>query len=215
MRKREALAIFSLIIALALTGYVLVSSWAMAQENGEDTTTNEEVDEEDETDDEEEDEEDEEEDDDEEEEEEEEVEEAEEQFGNLFKRLEKMELKVERASMSLIITPQRKATLVNVDLKTIEGDTLTVGVFGLTFTVDASEAKIYGGKEKATVSDLEVGDKLLIKGVVDEETGVIEASRIHDRSVHKKAIENFRAKIQELLRRIEEFQARVGAMQGD
>ncbi|MBZ9572395.1 hypothetical protein KJA15_03630 [Patescibacteria group bacterium] len=209
MNKRKVLAILSVIVILFSVGYVLVNNWVTAQENGiviEDNETNENDEiviagEDDETED--------------------EVGKAEKQFDKLLKRLEKAEFKLFKAPASLIITSKGKATFVNADLAAIETVTpaesgiLTVKIHGLNFDVDASKAKIYGGGKKITISDLQIGDKLLIKGVVNEETGIIEATRIHDRSIHKKSIDNLRARIQELLRKIEELRARLEAMRGD
>lgn len=134
---------------------------------------------------------------------------AEEQIDKLVGRLEKEELRLEKAPVSMMITPGKKVTFVNVSLDGIEGTDLTVKIFGLAFKVDASTAKIYGGGKDLTLSDLKVGDKLLIKGTIDENTGKITATRIHDRSVHKTAITNLRARIEELTRLLEQLRARL------
>ncbi len=48
------------------------------------------------------------------------------------------------------------------------GDTLTVkGSNGATYTVDADEAKVRGTSAAMTLSSIEVGDRVLIQGVVD------------------------------------------------
>jgi len=186
MNKQKLIIIFPLVFSLVLAGYFLVQDYRVkAQEQeDEDVTVAEEV-------------------------EEEEVEEAGNKFENLFKRLEKAELRLDKAPMSLIITSQKKATLVNVVLDTIEGTNLKVKIFGLIFTVDASEATTVGGGKELVLSDLKVGDRLLIKGVVNAETGVIEANRIHDRTLHKTAISNLKVRIQELLQIIERLQERL------
>jgi len=206
MNRKKILSIFLIIAVLFSVGYALMNNWATAEENGivEEENGAEEngeviISPEDE---------------------EEEVEDAEKLFGKLVKRLEKAELKLTKAPASLVITSKVKVTMVNVKLEAIgtvtqgKEDALTVRIHGLTLEVDASGAKIYGGGKKITLSDLTVGNILLIKGTMDEDTGVIEASRIYNRSSHKKSLENLRVRIQDLLRRIEELRARLQAIQG-
>lgn len=130
-------------------------------------------------------------------------------FDKLFQRLKKLELKLGKAAPSLVITPQQKATLIDARLEAIDGFLLTVAIFGLDFEIDASEAAIDDGENGLSVVGLEIGDRLLIKGRVDEESGVIKASLIHDRSVRKDIIEIIRAEIDEILRMIDELRARL------
>jgi len=200
MKIKKTLAIFVLISLLFSAVYVTIDSLAVAQEdelieeeNGDENDDLIIAPEDDE----------------------EEVENAEKLFDQLTKRLEKAELKLTKAPASMVITSRGKVTMVNVNLEAIDfvtggdNEVLTVGLHGLTFQVDASGAKVYAGGKKIAVSDLEVGDKLLIKGVVDPDTGIIEATRIYDRSVHRQSIQNLRLRIQELLERIEELRARI------
>jgi len=204
MNIKKTLAIFAIITLLFSTVYVTINSLAVAQENevnGEENgdengdLINGEEDEEDED-------------------EEDEVQDAEKLFDQLTKRLEKAELRLEKAPASMVITSKGRITMVNVNLEAIDEDSqvLTVDLHGLAFEIDASEAKIYGGGKLLTIGDLEVEDKLLIKGAVDEDTGTIEASRIYDRSSHRQSVQNLRLRIQELLERIEELQAQLQSL---
>jgi hypothetical protein len=180
----KKLLVISLILGLIFSVYFLINSnQVVAQENSEEV-------------------------------EEENAEKAGELFDKISERLEKAELRIEKAPMSLVITPKKKVTLVNVELKEIATSTATlkVGIFGLTFTVDTSQAKILGGGKELSISDLKVGERLLIKGVVDETTGIIRAERVHDRTFNKETIEGLRSKIQELLKMIEELRKRLKTM---
>lgn len=190
MSRKKLLVVFPLILSLILAGYILVKNVVTAQEatpTPTPTATPTPLPTEDD----------------------EEIRDIEKLFDRFTNRLEKTELKLDKAPMSMAITSQKKATFINVNLEAISGTNLTVKIFGLTFTVDASGAKIYGGGKEMTISDLKVGNKLLIKGIVDETTGVIKATRIHDRSFHSTTITNIRARIQELLKQIEELRAKL------
>lgn len=135
----------------------------------------------------------------------------------LLEKLEKKELPNVWVPSSIVITAKGKTTLVNADLTavattttgTTTGSTLTVKIFGLNLTVDASEAKIIGGGKELTASDLKVGDKLLIKGVIDANTGIIKASRIQDRSIKSAEISSIRTRIQELMNLIKELKLKL------
>jgi polyhydroxyalkanoate synthesis regulator phasin len=129
----------------------------------------------------------------------------------LFGKLEKKELGTSSPS-SLVITPPGGVTMTNVDLEEINDTNLKVGLFGLSFNIDASSAKILGGGREVEISDLNVGDKLLIKGTV--ESGVIKAFLIHDRSLRKKRLEELREKIRTLLEKIRQLQEELEILSG-
>lgn len=189
MKRNKLLLILPLVFGLVVAGYFLVN-YSKAQAVGEDDEGIEGVGE---------------------------ASELGEKAEKLLEKLEKKELPDVWVPSSLVITAKGKTTLVNVDLTavattttgTTTGATLTIKIFGLSFTVDASGARIIGGGKELSVSDLKAGDKLLIKGVIDESTGVIKASRIQDRTIQKEAISGLRGKIQELMNLIKELRLKL------
>jgi len=135
--------------------------------------------------------------------------------------------KLENAQPSITINPQGQTKLNSVLVTAINGNILTVSVFGLNFSVDQSGAKITGiyvlppipvsATSTATSSTssiqtvtISVGDKVSVNGSIDQTTGIIKATLIRDLSKETQSNNDIKARINQLLQMINQLRAQLG-----
>jgi len=128
---------------------------------------------------------------------------------------------------SITINPQGQTKLNSVSVTAINGNILTVSVFGLNFSVDQSGAKITGiyvllpipGSATSTATSstssiqtvtISVGDKVSVNGSIDQTTGIIKATLIRDLSKETQSNNDIKARINQLLQMINQLRAQLG-----
>jgi hypothetical protein len=133
----------------------------------------------------------------------------------------------ESTQPSITINPQGETKLNSVSVTAINGNILTVSIFGLNFSVDQSGAKITGiytlppipvlATSTATSSTpsvqtvtISVGDKISVNGSINQSTGIIKATLIRDLSKETQSNNDIRARIQQLLQMINQLRSQLG-----
>lgn len=155
-------------------------------------------------------------------------------LGEDFRDVEKGFSKVfERASgispaevpQSIAVNPQGDVRLTGAEVTAVSGNQLTVKLWGWNLTVDRTNAQIIGkvniqeitGQSTSTATstaEINVGDKLLVKGTVNSTTGVVTASWIKNLSLQQQGIADIQSRISQLLQLIQQLQARLRAGTG-
>lgn len=144
------------------------------------------------------------------------IEKAEMKVEKTLERLEKFELpeieSVRDNPASLFVGPQGQTRIIRGDIVSLSGTTTPaideVKVWGMTLKVDMTAANfIPSGTSKET---LKVGDKVNIRGTMDQATGVIKASTVHSISARKRVSDDIFAQITQLVERLRELQKKAG-----
>jgi len=144
------------------------------------------------------------------------LEKAEAKFERALDRLERFELpEVESQKehpASLFIGPQGQTRIIRGEITSLSGTSTPaldeVKVWGLLLKVDMTEANfIPSGTSKES---LKVGDKVSIKGTMDQATGVIKASTVHSISTRKRMADDLLGQITKLIERVRELQQKAG-----
>lgn len=106
------------------------------------------------------------------------------------------------------ILPNGNTRISGANIDAMNGSTLTLGILGLKFTVDASNAKITPGN--AALADLRVGDQISVDGKINGNTGIITAITINDYTLRQR---NSGGNTSALQQRINELLALVARLQ--
>ena len=124
----------------------------------------------------------------------------EQRFGEAFEQARK------RGSLeeSVSITPNGRARITGGDVESVSGHTLTVSVWGFTFTVGAKDAQLTGGPD-ASLSDLQEDDPVMIVGDYLGGGQQIDARVIHSPRFHQAAVDRILTRIQQLQQRLDEM----------
>ena len=149
---------------------------------------------------------------------------------NSGKKIEKAEAKVEKAlerlerfelpeiesfrehPASLFVGPQGQTRIIRGEITSLSGTTTPaideVKVWRLLLKVDMTAAHfIPSGTNKET---LKVGDKVNIRGTMDQATGVIKASTVHSISARNRLTDDILSQITKLIERLRELQQKAG-----
>ena len=137
---------------------------------------------------------------------------------NLEKSVEKLEdfqlpdveSSIEHPS-SFFIGPQGQVRIISGEITAIGTTTPQIDgvkVWGIDLKVNVGGAKFIPAG--TVVPDLKVGDKVNIKGTIDNATGVINASIVNALSVRQKTIEDLASQIRALIIKIRELQQKAG-----
>lgn len=133
-----------------------------------------------------------------------------------LERLERFELpeveSVREHPASLFVGPQGQTRIIRGEIMSLSGTTTPaideIKVWGLTLKVDMTGANfIPSGTSKDT---LKVGDKVNIRGTMDQTTAVIKASTVHSLSARKRVTDDILEKITKLIERLRELQQKAG-----
>lgn len=129
-----------------------------------------------------------------------------------IERIEKFELpEVESASdhpQSLFVGPQGQTRIISGEVTSLGSSTMNVKAWGVTLTVNIGSARFLPSGTSA--SSLQVGNKVNVRGTTNQSTGVVTAATVHIRSPRPSFEDELMRKIQELIQRIREIQARLG-----
>ena len=113
---------------------------------------------------------------------------------------------------SLFVGPQGQTRIIRGEIVSLSATSTTgideIKVWGMTLKVDMTGANfIPAGTSKET---LKVGDKVNVKGTMDQTTGVIKASTVHSISVRQRVTDNILSQITKLIERLRELQQKAG-----
>lgn len=146
-------------------------------------------------------------------------------FSRIFDRFSNMPPAEVPASIS--VNPEGDVRLTGAEVTALPGTQITVKLWGWNFTVDRSNAQIIGrvnlpttvaptNMEVSTVpgADINVGDKLLIRGTVNSATGVVTASWIRNLSLQQRGVADIQGRINQLLQLLQQLQAQLRARTG-
>lgn len=112
---------------------------------------------------------------------------------------------------SLFLGPQGQARIISGELINLGNATPAVDgirVWGIDLRVDMGSARF--SPRGTDRSDLQIGDKINVKGQVDEGTGVITASLVHALSSRHRLTDELFEKITKLIERLRELQEKAG-----
>jgi len=136
----------------------------------------------------------------------------------------------EGTQLSVSINSQGQTNLNNVSVTAVNGNILTVSIFGLNFSVDQSGTSITGiyvlppmpstsvnatnsatsfGSSSQTAS-ISVGDKISIIGSIDQSTGIIKASQISNLSKETQSTNDIKARLDQLFQMLNQLRAQLG-----
>lgn len=118
-----------------------------------------------------------------------------------------------KSTPTFSINPQGKVTIHGAKLTSNSGQSLMVTSFGLNLTVSVSTStNLLGEAANTDLSAMKTGDILDIKGTIDNNSGIIAASSITDKSLQQQNIQNIQQQIQSLLDQIHKLQQQLEAM---
>ena len=143
---------------------------------------------------------------------------------NAIERLEKFETKAfddddfngAGLPSTLTINPGGSVRLTNATVTADNGSSVTVRVWGFTFTVNGSgDTKVFFLRNvPGTFADINVGDSVSVVGTTSETSpGVVTASVIHDRRAlqgDSEEVSRLRAQVEALIKRLNDLLARFG-----
>ncbi|GEM_PF-4104463 len=144
------------------------------------------------------------------------IERAEAKVEKALERLEKFELPEVESQRdnpaSLFVGPQGQTRIIKGEITSLTGTstlaTDEVKVWGMTLKIDMTASNfIPSGTSKAT---LKVGDKVNIRGTMDQATGVIKASTVHSISARKRVTDDIFSQIVKMVERLRELQQKAG-----
>src|SRR3989344_8763344 len=113
---------------------------------------------------------------------------------------------------SLFVGPQGQTRIIRGEITSLSGTSTPgideVKVWGLTLKVDMTGANfIPSGTSRET---LKVGDKVNIRGTMDQATAVIKASTVHSLTARQLVNDDILSQITKLIERLRELQQRAG-----
>ena len=130
----------------------------------------------------------------------------------VIEKLESFELpeieSVREHPQSLFVGPHGEVRIISGEVTSLVSSTMNVKVSGLTLAVNIGSARFL--PDGSSASSLQVGTKVNVRGTINQSTGVITASTVHIRSPRPSLEDELMRKIQELIQRIREIQARLG-----
>lgn len=144
------------------------------------------------------------------------LEKAEAKFQKALERLERFELpEIESQTehpASLFVGPQGQTRIIRGEITSLSSTSTPaledVKVWGMILKIDMAGANfIPSGTNKESLA---VGDKVNIKGTMDQGTGVIKASTVHSISARKRVADDILAQITKLIERVRELQQKAG-----
>ena len=134
---------------------------------------------------------------------------------NLSERIENFELpdveSPKQHPSSLFIGPQGQTRIINGELTTLGNTTPAmdgVKVWGISLKVNMGNARFTPAG--TTRSSLQVGDKVNIKGTIDQASGEIQASIVHALSARNRLTDDLLGQITKLIEKIRELQQKAG-----
>lgn len=121
-----------------------------------------------------------------------------------------------KVKQSMEINPNGKVQLRNAKVESLGSTSVVVKVWGHVFTVEViSETKLRGhGEGKIEMADVKVGDLVDVKGVMNEDTGVIAARELNDNSAKSKKDVEREGKIAEIRKLIEGLKKQLEGLIG-
>jgi len=121
-----------------------------------------------------------------------------------------------KVKQSMEINPNGMVQLRNAKVESVASTTLSVKVWGHVFTVEVtSETKLRGhGEGKIEMADVKIGDLVDVKGLMNEDTGVIVARELRDDSAKSKKDAEREGKIAEIRKLIEELKKKLEGLIG-
>ena len=121
-----------------------------------------------------------------------------------------------KVKQSMEINPNGKVQLRNAKVESLGSTSVVVKVWGHMFTVEVtSETKLRGhGEGRIEMSDVKVGDLVDVKGVMNEDTGVITARELNDNSAKSRGDAEREGKIAEIRKLIEGLKKQLEGLVG-
>lgn len=121
-----------------------------------------------------------------------------------------------KIKQSLEINPNGQVQLRNAKVESFGSTSVMVKVWGHAFTVEVtSETKLRGhGEGRIEMADVKVGDLVDVKGVMNEDTGVITARELRDDSARSRANAEREGKILEIRKIIEGLKKQLEGLIG-
>lgn len=121
-----------------------------------------------------------------------------------------------KIKQSLEINPNGHVQLRNAKVESLGSTSVVVKVWGHVFTVAVtSETKLRGhGEGRIEMTDVKVGDLVDVKGVMNEDTGVIAARELRDDSARSRTNAEREGKILEIRKMIEGLKKQLEGLIG-
>ena len=122
-----------------------------------------------------------------------------------------LEKKFETRQATLTINPQGKVLIVAGEVAEANWPNLKVKIWGNALAVHVMpDAKLIGFTSNATSTvQAAVGDKVDVLGYAEEATGLVHATTFKNRSQANKEADGIRARIQELLKLIDDLRSQL------
>lgn len=133
-------------------------------------------------------------------------------FGQVMKEV-KMELGEGKETVLVHANGNFRLTNVMVNSVDVGGNSITGTMLGLTRTANVGGAVIWGNGEKIALGDVKVGDMLVVTGNWNSGTRVATISAVKDLSYKRQLSGDLAAKLQELIRQLNDIQAQIRALQ--
>jgi ribosomal protein S30 len=141
----------------------------------------------------------------------------------LQKNIEKFEDRIEKAweindgrrAVTMNASGDFRVSGVEVVSVNASSNILRVRFFGFERDINVTGARLIGGGRTITLADFQAGDKLSGSGNFNETTRAITVKEIHNLSYRNRNTANVEARIQELLKMIEQLKEQLKKVQGN
>lgn len=127
------------------------------------------------------------------------------------KELAKIELKVNGDQPSAVMHPNGDFRLTGVTVNSVDtsANTITGTLYGVTRTVSAAGASLWGGGKSITLSDIKAGDKIVVVGSYSADTHSLTIREVRDVTYSQQAVSGVQKQIEELRRKLQELQEQL------
>ena len=130
----------------------------------------------------------------------------------VIEKLESFELpeieSVREHPASLFVGPKGEVRILSGVITATASSTITVKVWGLSLSVDITNARFIPAGVSA--SSLKIGDKVNVKGSINNDTGVIRAATVHGLTPRLRLADELFNQIRKLIELLRELQAKAG-----
>ncbi len=109
----------------------------------------------------------------------------------------------------LSITSSASVRLKGAKVISLSGSNLSVTVFGLPINITTLASTTTQFIGVADIAHVAIGDTLSVNGTIDQNSGIVTASKIQDESQRQKTIDSIKQQIQMLLDQIRALQAQI------
>lgn len=121
---------------------------------------------------------------------------------------------------SLAVNPSGNVVVNGASLVSNSGQSLVVKIFGLNLNIAITSSTSLVGviqtsaSSTSSISDMNAGDVVDVKGKIDAGSGIIAADQVRDQTMQQQNVQSIQQQIQSLLQQLQKLQAQLNMRGG-